>query len=242
MAKIIQWAKIVSTLCGGWATLMSGPLSVAFVLVGLFWPSSPRLLFAALAYASLLWFAIGTAWKNYQLMYPKTNLLDIEALPLKEPFDTMTCKCALLIKNQNTNAVNHIGLKLIGIEPPLKSKTASISTDKLELFAIKFSPKDFENDTLEAGTTGRFDIFLLKRSALEISLEFSGRIPNGGGWVEWMSDFVPEIAGNEGMRLVFREYIMEFQTVGRGVPPNTTRFRLAFSTDRNKPAFELVKI
>jgi len=164
--------------------------------------------------------------------------IGIESLRSK---DSEARNCEVVVHNPN-QGVSGVGLRLLKIEPPLLSRTGGISTEQVCLSSIQFSSKDVLGDLLKQNQTARFDILIVKRGVFEISVEFAGQLPSDTRWNSWLNDFLPEVVGHEKvMSPVFREYILTFETSAVGVPTQETQFRLSFSIDHMKPAFELFK-
>jgi hypothetical protein len=66
--KILNSAKFLASVCGGWWSAMSGATSIPFAFIALFLRGNERKLFTLLAFCALWVFAIRVAWKNYHSM------------------------------------------------------------------------------------------------------------------------------------------------------------------------------
>jgi hypothetical protein len=68
IGKILNFARLLASICGGWWSLMSGAISIPFTFMALLTNGHPKKYFALLAFVALWVIVVRTTWKNYQIL------------------------------------------------------------------------------------------------------------------------------------------------------------------------------
>ena len=185
----------------------------------------------------VLWFS-----KSKPAMKP----LKISPVPFDKPLTGLNGVFSVSVENQNKQSATGVEIRLLKIEPPLKHRAGGFSTDKLHLPSLRFSPKDFQNDTLKPAQCGHFDILKINRSAAEteIVLKFATPMPKEENWQKITNEFVPEIEshnGKYGMLPIFKAHIFTFEATANGLETAVVQCKVLFSIDREKHHFEIIE-
>jgi len=224
----------------------------------------------------LLWIAYHVAKAPCELyreleekMEAKIAAIDLELKTLKEdsiPLEIdapsvssppMYAPGQIGIRNSHPkNAATGVCLKLLKIEPTAKGETIFPMSDSIcryeitgrILRLIKFTSREIEGNTINAGQEAHFEIFTVDRGSSTVTLRFSGAFPSGDEWIHsWNNGcdkFNPEIEteGQDDASRKFREYILTFEVSANGRKEKKCQFKLAFSLNPKEPPFQLKKL
>jgi hypothetical protein len=115
--KIVNAAKLLAEICGGWWSTMSGAVSIPIAFFALFWGEErQKTFFAILAFIALWVFALRIAWRNYQLLDKfKSNerILGIEGVPCEI---TTTEKHLCQIRVTSTKTADNVRVEIVSAE------------------------------------------------------------------------------------------------------------------------------
>src|SRR5712675_1491778 len=129
MSKIVEWAKSVASVCGGWWATMSGGISIPCGILAIVLDGDASFWFAGLAYVSVWVFAIRVIFNSQaelQKLNGKLQKLSDEHRPLElglsiKENGPRSFKGVLEVQNPSQNSsADEVSVKLLEIEPQPK--------------------------------------------------------------------------------------------------------------------------
>jgi hypothetical protein len=172
-SKLIKDSKIFASACGGLFSLMSGGLSVPFVFAAVFTHGNDRKIYCALAFIALAYFALKTAWANYQSLRVE---LEMEFINPTE-MDVLLHRYALRIKIRHshpTKTLEKVRVFISKIEcPAWKDPVHSFSFKKI-MFPVYLPESGYKDAEIKHEIPPMpfeksFDVFMV-RSNFEESI------------------------------------------------------------------------